>query len=75
MTPTNPTPVLLVNDRLGGQCQHSGIHQLARYLGSQGGVRTIETPDTGLRRWVGKAWSVLRRGPIRNQSQSFTVTG
>ena len=72
MTPTNPTPVLLVNDRLGGQCQHSGIHQLARYLGSQGGVRTIETPDTGLRRWVGKAWSVLRRGPIRNQSQSFT---
>ena len=70
---TSRTPrTLLVADRLGGQCGRSGIHQLARFLRDWRGVRVLDTPDTRPRRWVGKVWSLLRRGPIRNQSQSFT---
>jgi glycosyltransferase involved in cell wall biosynthesis len=71
MTPDSPRH-LLVADRLGGQCRYSGIHQLARFLGDERSVRVIDTPDTRLRRVAGKAWSLLRRWPVRNQSQAFT---
>lgn len=69
----SPSPcTLLVADRLGGQCGYSGIHQLARFLRTERGVRVIETRDTRPRRLVGKLWSLLQRGPVRNQSESFT---
>jgi glycosyltransferase involved in cell wall biosynthesis len=71
MTPDSPR-YLLMADRLGGQCRYSGIHQLARFLRTERSVRIIDTPDTRLRRFAGKAWSVLRRWPVRNQSQAFT---
>jgi len=35
-------------------------------------VRIAQTPDTRLRRIAGKSWSLLRRWPVRNQSQAFT---
>lgn len=63
---------LLVADQLGGQCGYSGIHQLGRFLRGEPKVRVIDTPDTLLRRLAGKAWSVLRGWPTRNQSQTFT---
>jgi glycosyltransferase involved in cell wall biosynthesis len=71
MTATPPC-FLLVADELGGQCRYSGIHQLARFLAEEPSVRIIRTPDTRARRAVGKAWSVLRGWPARNQSQTFT---
>ena len=63
---------LLVADRLGGQSRYSGIHQLARFMTDERRVRIIDTPDTRLRRFAGKAWSVLHRWPVRNQSQAFS---
>ncbi|MBC7368058.1 MAG: glycosyltransferase [Undibacterium sp.] len=69
---TPPASILFVADELGGQCRYSGIHQLARFLRGERSVHLIHTPDTRLRRLVGKAWSLLRRGPVRNQSQAFT---
>jgi glycosyltransferase involved in cell wall biosynthesis len=63
---------LVVADRLGGQCGRSGIHQLARFLQDEPDVRILATPDTRARRAVGKGWSLLRRWPVRNQSQTFS---
>ena len=63
---------LLVADQLGGQCRYSGIHQLARFLSDEPAVRIIATPDTRARRAAGKAWSLLRGWPQRNQSLAFT---
>lgn len=75
--PKQPAPAvayrhLLVADRLGGQCGRSGIHQLARFLQDAPGVRILATHDTRARRAVGKGWSLLRRWPVRNQSQTFS---
>lgn len=70
-TPAPAPRHLLVTDRLGGQCGYSGIHQLARFMQREPSVRLLATPDTQLRRLVGKAWSLLHRGPVRNQSQTF----
>jgi len=70
--PSFPARYLLVADRLGGQCHYSGCHQLARYMRDEPCIRVIDTPDTRMRRFIGKGWSLLRRWPTRNQSQSFT---
>ncbi len=67
-----PDRCLLVADQLGGQCGYSGIHRLAQYLRDQPGVRVLPTADTRWRRLIGKVWSLLHGGPVRNQSQSFT---
>lgn len=72
LRPRRAPRTLLVADRLGGQCARSGIHQLARFLSGARDVRILDTPDTRPRRWAGKAWSLLRRGPARNQSVAFT---
>jgi glycosyltransferase involved in cell wall biosynthesis len=69
---SSPSPRhLLVADQLGGQCRHSGIHQLARFLRDEPRMRIIDTPDTPMRRFTGKAWSLLHQWPVRNQSQAF----
>jgi glycosyltransferase involved in cell wall biosynthesis len=70
--PRGGARTLLVANRLGGQCAHSGIHQLARFLHGRRDVQVLDTPDTRPRRWVGKLWSLLHRAPARNQSVAYT---
>ncbi|MBC8040443.1 MAG: glycosyltransferase family 2 protein, partial [Opitutaceae bacterium] len=72
LRPRSAPRTLFVADRLGGQCAHSGIHQLARFFGDRRVVHILETPDTRPRRWVGKLWSLLNRAPARNQSLTYT---
>jgi glycosyltransferase involved in cell wall biosynthesis len=59
---------VLVADRLGGQCSYSGIHQLASRLQAERSVNVLATPDSPWRRLIGKAWSLLHRWPVRDQS-------